>query len=86
MFVPDIDYDPIPAFTGHLLAELGIDADAVRETLADDQAGVVPTRRSPRLKVGGKQEKDERTGVRREIPDSSRSPSHRHHQAEGERT
>ena len=46
MFVPDIDYDPIPASTGHLLVELGIDADAVRETLADDQ-----TRRCPDQEV-----------------------------------
>jgi len=42
MFVPDIDYDPIHASTDYLLAELGIDADAVRETLADDQARRCP--------------------------------------------
>ena len=36
MFVPDIEYDPIPAATGRLLAEIGLDADAVRETIADD--------------------------------------------------
>ena len=42
MFVPDIDYDPIPAATGRLLAEIGLDADAVRETLADDQARRCP--------------------------------------------
>ena len=46
MFVPDIEYDPIPAASGHLLAEIGIDADAVRETLADDQ-----TRRCPDQEV-----------------------------------
>ena len=44
MFVPDIDYDPIPAAAGHLLAELGIDPDAVRDTLADDQARRCPDR------------------------------------------
>ena len=44
MFVPDIDYDPIPAATDYLLAELGIDADAVRETLADEQARHCPDR------------------------------------------
>ena len=38
MFAPDTDYDLIPPATGHLLAEIGIDADAVRETLADDLA------------------------------------------------
>ena len=37
MFVPDIDYDPILAATDYLLAELGLDADAVRETIADDR-------------------------------------------------
>ena len=42
MFVPNIDYDPIPAATGQLLAELGINADAVRETLADDLARRCP--------------------------------------------
>ena len=42
MFVPDIDYDPIPTATDYLLAELGIDADAVRETLADDQVRRCP--------------------------------------------
>ena len=42
MYVPDIDYDPIPTATGRLLAEIGLDADAVRETLADDQARRCP--------------------------------------------
>lgn len=42
MFVPDIDYDPIPAATDYLLAELGFDANAVRETIADDQARRCP--------------------------------------------
>ena len=46
MFVPDTDYDPIPAATGQLLAELGINADAVREMIADDQ-----TRRCPEQQV-----------------------------------
>ena len=40
MFAPDTDYDPIPVATGHLLAEIGI--DAVRETLADDLARRCP--------------------------------------------
>ena len=44
MFVPDIDYDPIPAATDYLLAELGIDADAVRETIADDLTRRCPDR------------------------------------------
>ncbi|MDE0129877.1 MAG: hypothetical protein OXQ86_09970 [Gammaproteobacteria bacterium] len=44
MFVSDIDYDPIPAATDYLLSELGIDADAVRETVADDQARRCPDR------------------------------------------
>ena len=42
MFVPDIDYDPIPAASGRLLAEIGLDADAVRETIADDLARRCP--------------------------------------------
>ena len=36
MFAPDNDYDPIPPSTGQLLTDLGIDVNAVRETLADD--------------------------------------------------
>ena len=44
MFAPDTDYDPIPVATGHLLAEIGIDLEAVRETLADDLARRCPAR------------------------------------------
>lgn len=44
MFAPDTDYDPIAPSTCHLLAEIGIDADAVRETLADDLARRCPDR------------------------------------------
>ncbi|MXW21251.1 MAG: hypothetical protein F4Z95_10645 [Gammaproteobacteria bacterium] len=36
MFAPDTDYDPIAPATGYLLAEIGIDIDAVRESIADD--------------------------------------------------
>ena len=42
MFLPDIDYDPIPAAAGLILADLGIDADAVREALVDDQVRRCP--------------------------------------------
>ncbi len=42
MFTPDTDYDPIPAATGQLLNDLGIDVNAVRETLADDRARRCP--------------------------------------------
>ena len=44
MFASDIDYDPIHVATGHLLAEIGIDADAVRETITDDLARHCPDR------------------------------------------
>ncbi len=44
MSAPDIDYDPIPAATGQLLSDLGMDINAVRETLADDQARQCPDR------------------------------------------
>jgi len=44
MFAPDTDYDPIPVATGHLLAEIGIDINTVRETLADDLARRCPDR------------------------------------------
>lgn len=47
MFAPDTDYDPIAPATGRLLAEVGIDADAVRETLADDFARHCPDREVP---------------------------------------
>lgn len=47
MFVPDTDYDPIAPATGCLLAEIGIDIDAVRETLADDLAHHCPDREVP---------------------------------------
>ena len=40
MFAPD--YDPITPSTSHLLAEIGIDADAVREAIADDHARRCP--------------------------------------------
>ncbi len=42
MFAPDTDYDPITPSTSHLLAEIGIDIDAVRETIADDLARRCP--------------------------------------------
>ncbi len=42
MFAPD--YDPITPSTSRLLAEIGIDADAVRESIADDQARHCPGR------------------------------------------
>ena len=42
MFAPD--YDPIIPSTSHLLAEIGIDADAVREVIADDQSRHCPGR------------------------------------------
>ena len=44
MFAPDTDYDPVPVATGHLLAEIGIDINAVRETIADDLARRCPDR------------------------------------------
>ena len=44
MFALDIDYDPIAPGTGQLLSDLGIDASAVRETLADDRARRCPDR------------------------------------------
>ena len=44
MFAPDTDYDPIAPATGNLLAEIGIDIDAVRETIADDLARRCPGR------------------------------------------
>ena len=47
MFAPDTGYDPIAPSTGHLLAEIGIDIDAVRETLADDLARRCPDAEVP---------------------------------------
>ena len=44
MFAPYTDYDPIAPSTGRLLAEIGIDIDAVRETIADDLARRCPER------------------------------------------
>ena len=44
MFAPDTDYDPIAPATRHLLAEIGIDLDAVRETIADDLVRRCPDR------------------------------------------
>ena len=46
MFAIDTDYDPI-APSGQLLAELGLDARAVREALADDRARRCPDREVP---------------------------------------
>ena len=36
MFAPHTDYDPLTPTGCQLLAEIGIDPGAVRETLADD--------------------------------------------------
>ncbi len=47
MYAPDTDYDLIAPATGRLLAEIGIDADAVRESIADDRARRCPDRRVP---------------------------------------
>ncbi len=44
MFAPDTDYDLILPATCRLLAEIGVDADAVREAIADDQARRCPGR------------------------------------------
>ncbi len=44
MFAPDTDYDLILPATSRLLAEIGIDADAVREAIADDQSRRCPNR------------------------------------------
>ena len=44
MFAPDTDYDPIEPGTGQLLSDLGIDVNAVRETLAEDLARRCPER------------------------------------------
>ena len=44
MFAPDTDYDPIAPDTGQLLSDLGIDINAVRETLADDLTRRCPDR------------------------------------------
>ena len=47
MFAPDNDYDPVTP-TGHqLLAEIGVDPGAVRETLADDFDRRCPEREVP---------------------------------------
>ncbi len=46
MFAIDTDYDPI-ALSGQLLAELGLDARAVREALVDDRARRCPDREVP---------------------------------------
>ena len=42
MFAPDTD--PIAPSADHLLAEIGIDVNAVRETIADDRARHCPER------------------------------------------
>ena len=44
MFALDTDYDLILPATSRLLAEIGVDADAVREAIADDQARRCPGR------------------------------------------
>ena len=44
MFAPEPDYDPIAPATGRLLADLGIDVNAVRESIADDLARRCPDR------------------------------------------
>ena len=41
------DYGPVTPRGGTLLAEVGIDLDAVRQTLADDLAGRCPDREVP---------------------------------------
>ena len=41
------DYDPLTPAGGLLLAEIGIDPGAVRETLADDLARRCPDREVP---------------------------------------
>ncbi len=102
MFAPDTDYDPIPVAAGHLLAEVGIDADAVRETLADDLARRCPDREvladdsplAPRL--GGRRRGDrELEGSERRMNGRGAGESssgsrpfatHRHYSAIGERT
>ena len=47
MFHLDSDYDPIAPTSGELIAELGLDARAVRDTLADDLARRCPDREAP---------------------------------------
>ena len=44
MFAPDTDYDPITPSTGHLLAEIGLDINAVRESITDDIVRRCPDR------------------------------------------
>ena len=41
------DHDPLTPTGGMLLAEMGIDPDAVRRTLADDRARRCPDREAP---------------------------------------
>ena len=47
MFDLGADYDPLAPSTGALLAELGVDVHAVRETLIDDHARHCPDREVP---------------------------------------
>ena len=47
MFHLDLDYDPIAPTAGELIAELGLDARAVRDALADDLARRCPDREVP---------------------------------------
>ena len=43
----DSDFDPVTPTAGELLAELGFDARAVRDALADDLARRCPDREAP---------------------------------------
>ena len=47
MFAFDTDYDPIAASGSDLLAELGLDARAVRDALSEDRARRCPDREAP---------------------------------------
>ena len=47
MFHLDPDCDPIAPTAGELIAELGLDARAVRDALADDLARRCPDREVP---------------------------------------
>ena len=47
MFGIDTDYDPITPSSCELLEDLGLDAAAVRQTLADDRVRRCPDREVP---------------------------------------
>ena len=47
MFAFDTDYDPIAPAGDGLIAELGLDARSIRDTLADDRARRCPDREAP---------------------------------------